>query len=178
MIQVHSWGLPDGLPGPPPPLPLTLGLVLATVPNSQFGSRSGSSPERDNCNMFHHTKIRTIAIWTILPPISQHVNFTTLDPMKYLSSDHIMTWSICKLCSIGRSFTYRCQIYDRTNIHRAAIKNPQLTNQIWHYFAVIQEILVTSQIWMREVEELLKLHTQHIDHVTIQSEWSRFLHPG
>jgi len=51
-------------------------LVLATGPNSRFGSRSGSNPEPNRCNVFPHTT------W--------HFNITTLPPIKYLNSDRMM----------------------------------------------------------------------------------------
>jgi len=41
---------------------------------------------------------------------------------------------------------------------------------IWRYFTQSQRILFWSQIWKRELEELLKLHNLHIDHVMTQSE--------
>jgi len=51
-------------------------LVLATGPNSRFGSGSGSNPEPNRCNGFPHK--------------TRHFNITTLPPIKYLSSDRIM----------------------------------------------------------------------------------------
>jgi hypothetical protein len=47
---------------------------------------------------------------------------TTLAPIKYLSSDRIMKWSVRKLCSISRSFTSRIQICDSTDIRWVAVK--------------------------------------------------------
>jgi len=67
------------------------GLVLATGPNSRFGSGSGSNPEPDRCNGFYHTKTRTVANGSVLPPKTRHFNLTTLSPIKYLSSDRIVT---------------------------------------------------------------------------------------
>jgi len=52
-------------------------LVLATGPNSRFGSGYGSDPEPDLCNGFS--------------PKTRHVKSIILPPIKYLSSDRIMT---------------------------------------------------------------------------------------
>jgi hypothetical protein len=77
----------------------------------------------------------------------------------------MMIWSVCILCSFRRFFTSRCQISSRTSIHWDTIEIPRISHIIWCYFTVIQRILVWSQIWNRELEELLKLHNQRIDHV-------------
>jgi hypothetical protein len=64
---------------------------LATVPNSRVGSGSGSDLEPNRCNGSYHTKTRTIAIGPVLPPKTRHFNTPSLAPIKYLSSDRIMT---------------------------------------------------------------------------------------
>jgi hypothetical protein len=91
-------------------------VVLATVPNSWVGSGSGSDPEPNRCNRSYHTKTWTVAIGPVLPPKTRHFNTTCLAPNKYLSSDRIMTQSICELCSFVSSSTSRFQICDQTNI--------------------------------------------------------------
>jgi len=144
--------------------------VLATVPNSRVGSGSGSDPEPNRCNGSYHTKTRTVAIGLVLPPKTRHFNITSLPPIKYLSSDRIVTWSICKLCSFMRSFTSRFRICVTTNIRWVTIENPRISFQIWCYFTAILRILVGSQIWKWEVKERIKLHNLRIDHVTIRSE--------
>ena len=144
--------------------------MLATVPNSRVGSGSGSDPEPNRCNGSYHTKTRTVAIGLVLPPKTRHFNITSLPPIKYLSSDRIVTWSICKLCSFMRSFTSRFRICVTTNIRWVTIENPRISFQIWCYFTAILRILVGSQIWKWEVKERIKLHNLRIDHVTIRSE--------
>ena len=145
-------------------------LVLATIQSSWFGSRYSSNPELDRCNGFYHSKTRTVAIGPVLPPKTCQFNLTTLPPIKYLSSDCIATWSVHRLCSVGRSFTSQVQICNSTNIRWVAIRNPQFSRIISGYSTVIQRILVGLQIWNREVKEQLKLHNLCIDHVTIRSE--------
>jgi len=136
-------------------------LVLATVPNRRVSSRSGSDPEPNRCNGSYHTKTRTVAIGPVLPPKTRHYKSTIFAPVTYLSSDHIVTWSVGKLCSFSPSFTSRSQICGRTNIHRVAIENPRILSEKWRYFTAIRWILVQSQIWQREVKERLKLHNLH-----------------
>jgi len=67
-------------------------------------------------NGSYHTKTRTVAIGPVLPPKTRHFNITTLPPIKYLSSDRIVTSSVCRLCSSSRPFSSRFQICDPTNI--------------------------------------------------------------
>ena len=144
--------------------------MLATVLNSRFSSGAGSTRNRTFAPGLTTWKTRTIGNGPVLPPKTRHFKFTILTPMKYLSSDHIMTWSICRVCSISRFITSHCQMCNRINICRVAIENPQISHIIWRYFSAIQQILVRLQIWKREVEELLTLHDLYIDHVTIRSE--------
>jgi hypothetical protein len=58
-------------------IPERLRVVLATGPNSRFGSGSGSNPEPDRCNGFS--------------PKTRHFKSTIFAPIKYLSSDRIVT---------------------------------------------------------------------------------------
>ena len=66
-------------------------VVLTTVPNSRVGSGTGSDPEPNRCNGSYHKKTRTVAIGPVLPPKTRHCDITTLAPIKYLSSDCILT---------------------------------------------------------------------------------------
>ena len=91
----------------------SLHLVLATGPNSLFSFGSSSNPEPNRRNRFPHK--------------TQNFNTTTLPPIKYLSSDRIMIWSVCRLCIWSRSFTSRSQICDPTNIRSVAIENPLIS---------------------------------------------------
>jgi len=120
-------------------------------------------------------KTRTFGIGPVLPPTTQHFNFTILAPIKYLSSDRTMTWSVRTLCRLSRSFTFRCQICDHTNIRWVAIWNLRISLKIWCYFTASQQILVRSQIWQRQVEELLKLPNLYIDHVMIRWDLGYFI---
>ena len=145
-------------------------LVLATVPNSRVGSGSGSDPEPNRCNGSYHTKTRTVAIGPDLPPKTRHFNITTLPPIKYLSSDRIVTSSVCRLCSSSRPFTCRFQIWDSTDIPCVAIENPLISCKMGLYFTATQWISVGSQIWKREVKDQLELHNLRTDHLMIWSE--------
>jgi len=88
-------------------------LVLAMGPNSRIGSGSGSNPEPNRCNGFPHK--------------TRHFNITTLPPIKYLSSDRIMIWSVRRSCSSNLCFTSRSQICDLTNIRWVAMENPRIS---------------------------------------------------
>jgi len=145
-------------------------VVLATVPTRKYGSGLGLGPEPNRCNGFYHTKTRTFAIGPVLPPKTRHFNITTLAPIKYLSSDHIMTWSVRRLCSFRRSFTSRFHICDLTNIGGGAIENPRFSCPIWRYFTATSRILVGSHIRNQEVKARPELHNLHTDHVMIWSE--------
>jgi len=93
-----------------------------------------------------------------------------LTPIKYVSSDRIVTWSVRRLCSSGRSVTYRFQICDPTNIRWVAIENPLISRKMCLYFTATQRISVGSQIWKWEMKQRLVLHILHTDHVMIRSE--------
>ena len=144
--------------------------MLATVPNCRIGSGSGSGPQPNRCNGSYHTKPRTVAIGPVSPPKSRHFNITTLAPIKNLISDHIVTWSVCRLFSSRRSFTSRVEIWDPTNIRWVAIENPKMSCKISLYFIATQRISVRSQICKREVKEGPELHNLHTDHLVIRSE--------
>jgi len=142
--------------------------LLATGPNCRVGSGSDSTWNRTVATGLTTRKTRTFGNGLVLPPKTRHFKITILTPIKYLSSDCTMTWSVCTLCSFSRSFTSRCQIWDRTNIRWVTIENPRISHNILCYFTAIQWILVRSQIWKREVKERLKLHNLCIHHVMIR----------
>jgi len=79
-------------------------------------------------------------------------------------------WSIRRLCSFSRSFTSRFQICNPTNIRGVAIENPSISLKLCPNFTAPQRISVRSQIWILELNELVKLHNLHIHHVLIRSE--------
>jgi len=125
-------------------------VVLATVPTRYKGSRSGLESEPNRCNRFYHTKTQTVAIGPELPPNSRHFNLTTLSPMKYLSSDRIVTWSICS-CAV-----------------LAALSPPTIRFAIW---PVLVELLWKSRefhIVFHVIPQ--RFHKYWSDH---KSEWGR-----
>ena len=144
--------------------------MLSTVPNSRVGSGSGSDPQPNHCNGSYHTKTRTVAIGPVSPPKTRHFSITTLGPIKNLISDHIVTWSVCRLFSSSRSFTSRVQIWDPTNIHWVAIENPKISCTIGLCFIATQRISLRSQTCQREVKEGPELHNLHTDHLVIRTE--------
>jgi len=145
-------------------------MVLATGPNSGAGSGYGSAQTRNAAMGYITRKTRTIGNGPVLSPQTRHFKFTFLAPIKYLSSDRIMTWSVRRLCSFSFPFTSRCQVCDQTNIRWVAIENPPFSPKITCNFTAIQRILVRSQTWQREVKEQLKLHNLRTDHVMIRSK--------
>jgi len=145
-------------------------LVLATRPISRDGSRYGSTWIRTVAMGLTTRKTPTIGNGPVLPPKTWHFKFTILAPIKYLSSDRIMTWSVRTLCSFRSSFTSSFLICDPTIIRGVAIENPRISITIGPFFTATQQISVWSQIWMLEVKELITLHNQHTDHVTVRSE--------
>jgi len=115
-------------------------------------------------------KTLTFGNGPVLPPNTRHFTFTILAPIQYLSSDRIMTWSMCILCSISGVSCSLCQICNQANIHCVAMNNQQISHTLWFYFTVIQRILVRLQIWNRQEETRLKLHNLRIGHALIQAE--------
>ena len=145
-------------------------LVLATGPNSRVGSGFGSTRKRTVATCLTTRKTQTVGNGAVLPPKTRHFKSTIFTAIRYLSSDCIMTWSVCKLSSFIPSFTSCIEICDRTNKRGGAIENPRNSLKTRLYFTATQRISVQSQIWMREVKEALKLHNLHTDHVMIRSE--------
>ena len=144
--------------------------MLATGPNSRVGSGSGSTQNRTVATVLTTQKTRPTGNGPVLPPKTRHFNITTLPPIKYLSSDRIMTWSVCRLCSSTRSFTSRSQIFDPTNIRWVAIEYPLISLKMGPFFTATQRISVESQIGQREVKERPELQILRTDHVMIQWE--------
>jgi len=142
--------------------------VLATGPNSRVGSGSGST-RIQTVAMDLTTRItQTVENGQVLPPTSRHFIVTMLALIKYLSSDHIMTWSVHTLCSSSWLFTFCCPICNRTNIRWVPIENPQHSRKLLCYCTAIQRILVRLQLQKREVEEQLTLHNLCTDHFIIR----------
>jgi len=128
---------------------------------------SGCTRNRTMATPLGTRKTWIIGNGPILPPIPRHSVVTILPPIDYLSSDHIMTWSVRTLCGCRRSSTSCCQICDGTNIRWIAIEHPQILPPISCYFTPIQGILVHLQICTWEVEEWLPLDNQCTDHFVI-----------
>jgi len=93
-----------------------------------------------------------------------------LTPIKYLSSECIITWTVCRLCSSGRSFASRCQICDPTNVRWVTIETPLISRKLSLYCTATQWISVGSQIWKWEVTEILVLRNLRTAYVMIRSE--------
>ena len=66
-------------------------VVLATGPNSRVGSGFGSTRNRTVATGLTTRKTRTVGNGAVLPPTTRHLKSTIFAPLKYLSSDHIMT---------------------------------------------------------------------------------------
>ena len=94
----------------------------------------------------------------------------TLAPIKYRSSDCIVTWLIRWMCSFSSSSTCCFQIWDRTNIRSIGVKQHHIPSNIHRFSIVTEQILIWSQIWRWEVREQLTVRNLRIDHVTIRSE--------
>jgi hypothetical protein len=105
--------------------------------------------------------------WASITNTTGHFNLTILAPIKYLSSDSIVTRSICRLCRINRSFTSRVHICNPTNICLVAIKNLPILPKIELFFKATQRLSVGSPIGMWEVKVWFILYNLCIDHVTI-----------
>jgi len=115
-------------------------------------------------------KIRTVGNGRVLTPKIRHLKWTIVSPMKHMSCDCTVTWSISRECSFRCSCTFHCQICNQTNICWVTMKNRQISQKIWCYFTTIQQMLVQLQIPKREVQEQSKLYHQLIHHVVILSE--------
>jgi hypothetical protein len=109
-------------------IPRDAALVLATVPgypaavwvwNRTGWSSPGCYPENRSTHRVRG-RVGTGPRFHITVP-------ATFAPIKYLGSDRMMTWSICRLCNFSPSFTSRCQICDWTNICWIAVKEGDIS---------------------------------------------------
>jgi hypothetical protein len=144
--------------------------VLAQVPTRKNSSGLGLAPEPNRGNGFTTWKTRTVGTWagsTSKPGLFKPRCFA---PIKYLSSDRILTWCIRRLCGFARSFTSCFRICDPTSIRWVAVENPRILAEIYTYFTATQWISVGSQFWKQEVKDRLTLRNRHIHHVMIRSE--------
>ena len=117
-----------------------------------------------------HEKPGPLAFWPVSTSKQGLCKPRCFAPIKYLSSDRIMTWCIRRLCSFSRSFTSRFQICDPSNTRWVAVENPRISVKIYPYLTATQQISVGSQFWQREVKDRLNLHNLYIHHVMIRSE--------
>jgi len=145
-------------------------VVIATGPNSRVGSGSGSTGNQTVAMSLTIRKARPIGNGPVLPPKTRNFSITALPPIKYLSSDRMMTWSVHRLCSSSRSFTSWSQKCDPTNICWVAIENPLISHKICSFFTGTQRITVGSHIGNREVKARPEMHNLNTDYVTIRWE--------
>jgi len=147
---------------------LVVSVSNGSNPLERFRVRVGTGTEPWQRFLPHENPDR--CHWASFTTKTRHFNLTTLAPIKYLSCDRIMTWSVRRLCSSSRSFTSCIQICDPTTTRRVAIENPRIWLEICPYFTATLRISVGSQIWLLEVKELIKLDNLRIHHVMIRSE--------
>jgi len=128
----------------------------------------GSDPDPSRGNGSYQMKSPAHWKWACFTTKTRHFDIITLPAIEYLSSDRIMTQSVCRLCISNRPFPSRSQICDLTNIRWVAIENPLMSLKICPFFTATQRISVGSQIEKQEGKERPALHTLGTHHVTIQ----------
>jgi len=98
-------------------------LVLATVPGCPAAVRVWNRTGWSSSGCYPENRGTQQVRGRVGPGPRFHITVpATLPPIKYLSSDRIVTWSVRKLCSSSPSFTSRCQICDWANIRWIAVK--------------------------------------------------------
>ena len=99
-----------------------LHVLVATVPDPQFGSGSGVEPNWNRCNGFYRIKKLNRTEPIVLWPVPQFCQVLSLAAIKYLSSDHITIWYIRKRCSSACSFTSSSPLCYLINIRWVGMK--------------------------------------------------------
>ena len=118
----HTWIVLAKCPGNTP------AVRLLARDSGRFGSRYGQIPDPLCLGEFvTRTGYKSTGFWpdltrTLVPFYRSYDFASTLAPIKYLSSDRIMTWWICRLCSFSPSFMSRFQICNPTNIRWIAVE--------------------------------------------------------
>jgi len=101
-------------------------VALATVRNWRFSSRSGLQPNWNLCTGLYRIQKLNPSEPTVFWPVPYFCKLGTLAPNKYLSSDCITIWYICKRCSFWCSFTSHPQMCDPITIRWVTLKITQI----------------------------------------------------
>ena len=145
-------------------------VVLAKRANCRVSSGSSSTGTQTVSTGLTTRTTRTVGNGAVLPPKTCHFKFTILAPIKYLSSERITTWSVCRLCGFSHPFASRFHICNLTSIRWVTIINPPISLRISHYFTTTQQISVGLQIKIQEVKKGQKLNNLRIEYVMIRSK--------
>jgi hypothetical protein len=144
-------------------LKLVRSLVLATVPNRRFGSKSWWEPTWNHCIGFSpiKTELFQTEIFFAGSTFSQH---RTLAQGEYFSSDRITIWYRCKRFSFGCSFTSHSSICDPFNISWVSLHRAQFVTLFCSNSMNNDRIA----IWRMGGERASKLHLLHVYHIVIR----------
>jgi len=146
-------------------------VVVATVPGHQAAVRVWNRTGRSSLGCYPENRGTQRVRGRVGTGPQFHITVpATLPPIRYLSSDRIVTGSVRKSCIFSPSFTSRCQICDWANIRWIAVKYSDISAEKCGFSIATQRILVGSPIWEREEKEGLTLHNLRTNHVTIRSE--------
>jgi len=145
-------------------------VVLAPVPSCYNCSGIPLQPEPNYCNGIYHTNIKTVANWPVLPPKTWPLILISITPMKYLSSDCNMTWSVSSLYSSSSCLIRQSRIRHQTNIGCGLIENPSIAIEICPSFTATQGVSGGCQIWKWEMTKRIVLFNLHTYHVNIWLE--------
>jgi len=106
-------------------------VVLATVPNLWFGSRSWFEHNWKSCNGFYpinKPNCTERAVFCLVPEFRQ---FRNLAPIECLCSDRITIWYIRNRCSFACSFTFYPPLCNPIIIRCITVKNAQFS-ELFH----------------------------------------------
>jgi len=152
-----------------PDYPPSVRVVTGTESTVQVSNCQGTRPA-GSCQRCYPDRTFNIGFLTRLEPDlgSNYTVPTGLAPIKYSSSDRIMTWWIRIWCSFSRSFTSCIPICNPTDIRWVVEKWGQIWPENCGFSIATQWILVGSQIWKWEVKEGPEMNNLDVDHGMIR----------
>jgi hypothetical protein len=96
--------------------------ALATIPNPQCRCVSTIEPNRNHWNGCYHLKTPNCTEPAVFWPFPKFRPLKSFVPIKYLNSDHITIWYICKRCSFACSFACSSADCDLIKIRWVTVK--------------------------------------------------------
>jgi len=116
-----------------------------------------------HCNGFYHIKNPNHTKPAVFWPVAHLHKLRTMATIKYLSSDRVTIWYICKRCISGCSFISWSPICDPINIHSVSVTHGQFSAQIQRDSMNINHIAIGTRGGERASRSASFTYKSHCD---------------